>query len=287
MRLDLAQHQARHAIEHRGLGLGDRAAERDGRDHRTFMHWRELRGCARRAEHVEHRQVEGDGRDLSDDVVLVDAKLAYRPFDKGDGAEMRMHHALRLAGRARRVKDIGWACGIEAVGSARQATQSVSGEGRPPADRRDQQILGNVLGRRRRIAAKQPLQIALGGDESGRRTIGDDLAPAPCRHRVVDRHVAGIQHQRPEQAGIERKGFRRRDADAVARLDAGAPQQGGHPQGLVEIVVIGVDSGRIGAGRAFAPQARGVEQIGREMPAHVGSPSEAARMTFCRSEVPE
>jgi hypothetical protein len=49
-----------------------------------------------------------------------------------------------------------------------------------------------------------------------------------------------------------------------------------------------MNAGRVGASGTLAPQTGGVIEIRREMPAaHVGSPSDAARMTFCKSDVPE
>ena len=109
------------------------------------MHRRKLSGGAHRAEYVEHRQIERDGRHLGNEVVLVDAKLADCRIDEGDRAQMRMHHALWLPGRAGGVKDVSGARRIETVGRRRQSTQSANGEGTPRADQSDDQILGNVL----------------------------------------------------------------------------------------------------------------------------------------------
>ena len=200
---------------------------------------------------------------------------------------MRVHHAFRLAGRAGCVEDVGWWGRIEAV-RARAAVRPVHWRGGEPVHRAaPPAIVGDPLDWRHR-SVDQPLQVPFGGDEGRGRAIGDDLPSAPRRHRVVDRHITGIQHQRAEDRRIERERFRRRDADAVAGLHPGAPQRGRDAKRLVEIVVVAVRSGRVDASRALAVKTGGVVEIGGEvLAAHVGSPSEAARMTFCRSDVPE
>ena len=128
--LRFAKDQARHAIDHRRARLRHRPAEGDGRVHRALVDRHEAGAGAGGGEQVEDREVEGHRGDLRDHVVGGERELVRRPCGKGGGAPLALDDALRRAGRARGVEDVGLRRRVERVDvrrrGARRVVQAVS-----------------------------------------------------------------------------------------------------------------------------------------------------------------
>ena len=115
--LRLAEDEARHGVDDGRAGLRHRPAEIDRRHHHALVDRHEAGAGAGGGEDVEDRQVEGHRGDLGDDVVGGQRQCLGGPRGEGGGAPLALDDALRHAGRAGRVEDVGRRRRVERTGA--------------------------------------------------------------------------------------------------------------------------------------------------------------------------
>ena len=106
-----AQHEQRqdrrHRVPDRDPGVADPARELGSETARAATERARPRPGARRGEQVEDGEVEVEGRVAGEAIGLAHLELVDHPVDEGAGVQVGQHDALRHAGRARRVEDVG------------------------------------------------------------------------------------------------------------------------------------------------------------------------------------
>ncbi|MPL75488.1 hypothetical protein SDC9_21312 [bioreactor metagenome] len=210
------------------------------------------------------------------DVVDV----LHRPVQRDEMAAGGPDHALRCAGRARGVEDIGGVVALDrhAFGRAHAILKAVPGEVAAFDQLRhfllaleDHAELGLVGGDVDRLVKQRLVmhdavrfEAAGGGDDRLRRAVVDPhrklMRGEPAEHHRVDRADAGAGEHRLERLGDHRHV----DDDAVALLDAAHAQRAGERGDALLQFFIGDALGRMGD-RAFVHDRDLVAATGQNM----------------------
>jgi hypothetical protein len=213
----------RHQRRRRQRGMGDaarkqRVQQRFARTQRLARRQMQARAARQRHHDLEQARVEAQGRELQDLAVGLDRE---RPRLRGRQiayAAMLDHHALRLAGRTRRVDHVG------ETARMRRVAVAVGIVLRPRRDPR--RVVAGIVEheRARRIQRRQALHERGLRQQCDRRAVAEHVGEAVARIRRIERHVGAAGLQDAEHADHHIEAALHADRDAIVGSDAHRPQ---------------------------------------------------------------